>query len=436
MFLTASNRTGYHQLAVRLNKFPQGAPPSEQLYNILSMLFSEREARLVSQLPIRVFNAQKAAQAWKMSVSQTRKTLDALCKRALLVDIEQNGEMLYVLPPPMAGFFEFSLMSKRSDIDQKQLARQFYRYINMEEDFSHALFAQGHTQLGRVFVSESQIPPAFQIEVLDSERTSHVIRTAETIGVSQCYCRIKNAHLEKACDAPVDICLTLNYTAAALIRHGHARRIGIHEAMDIVETAKGHHLVQFGENVRRKVNFICNCCKCCCEGMQAAQRFAMSHPVQSTNFLPSVDTQTCNGCGQCKTVCPVAAVTLSGADKKQRQACFDTHICLGCGVCARTCPSGAIALQPRPQRVVTPYNTAHRVVLMAVERGTLQHIIFDNQVLYSHRILATLLGVILKLPPVKRLLAAKLLNSRYIESILQQLKWQPMDTYYDTQYNP
>jgi hypothetical protein len=38
-----------------LNRFPQGAPPSETLYQILKILFSEREAGLVAQLPIKPF---------------------------------------------------------------------------------------------------------------------------------------------------------------------------------------------------------------------------------------------------------------------------------------------------------------------------------------------------------------------------------------------
>ena len=41
-------RTGYEQLVERLNRFPQGAPPSDLLYAILKLLFTEKEAGLVS----------------------------------------------------------------------------------------------------------------------------------------------------------------------------------------------------------------------------------------------------------------------------------------------------------------------------------------------------------------------------------------------------
>ena len=421
----SGHHTGYHRLALRLNRFPQGAPLSRQLYDILAILFTEEEARLVSLLPVRVFTAQRAAKVWKMDLARTRRTLNRLCRKALLVDIPQNGKMTYCLPPPMAGFFEFSLMRQRSDIDQQTLARLLYRYINLEEDFAKALFARGHTQLGRVFVSESELPKREDLEVLEYERASAILNAAEIIGISQCYCREKMTTVKQGCKAPKEICMTLNTTAASLVRHGHARQVELAEALDTLEIAKGHHLVQFGENVRDRVNFICNCCKCCCEGMIAARRFAMQRPVATTAFIAAMDHHRCSRCGLCATLCPTEAITVAPKPSDQG-ATLDAQRCLGCGVCVRACPTTAIQLHPRTKRRITPLNTAHRVVLMAIERNTLQHIIFDNQVLFSHRALATLLSVIFTLPPAKRLLAGRQLQSRYLESLISRLKWQPI----------
>ncbi len=418
---------GYHQLAVRLNKFPQGAPPSERLYDILKILFSPEDARLVALLPIRVFREEQASQVWNMPLAATRKKLDDLCRKALLVDIEQNGGMHYCLPPPMAGFFEFSMMRARDDIDQKSLARLLYQYINVEKDFAHALFARGRTQLGRIFVYEHQVEEAYRLQILAHESAEQVIRSASHIGLCRCYCRHKMEHVGLACDAPQNICLPLNITAASLVRHGHARSIDTVQALDVLHQARDHNLVQFGENVRRQVNFICNCCKCCCEGLQAAQRFAMHSPVLTTNFAATVEADACSNCGQCAAVCPVEAIDSSSPGKKGR-AQVAADLCLGCGVCVKACPGGAIQLVPRPQRVVTPVNTAHRVLLMAIERGTLQHIIFDNQVLYSHRALAALLGALFKLPPVKRMLAGRQLKSRYLETLIDRFRWQPIQS--------
>jgi hypothetical protein len=64
-------------------------------------------------------------------------------------------------------------------------------------------------------------------------------------------------------------------------------------------------------------------------------------------------------------------------------------------------------------------NGAHRAVLMAIERGTLQHLIFDNGAFASHRAMAAVLGVILKLPPAKQLMASRQMKSRYLARLLE-----------------
>ncbi len=418
-------KTGYSELAKRLNKFPQGAPPTQLLFKILKMLFNEREAKLVSILPIKPFTAKKAADIWKMDLSRTQHVLDTLSDRAILVDMHQNGEIVYALPPPMAGFFEFSLMRIRDDIDQKLLSELFYQYLNVEEDFIKSLFTQGETKLGRTYVNEPALSDENALYVLDYERATNVIETSSHMAVGTCFCRHKMLHMNKACDAPLDICMTFNNTADSLIRHGVARQVDKIEGMDLLQKAYDHKLVQFGENVREKVNFICNCCGCCCEAMIAAKKFAISNPVHTTNFIPEVGIENCNGCGKCVDICPVEAMTLVSSNDphkpKRKRAELNEETCLGCGLCVRECKKENIVLKSRKKRVITPLNGTHRAVLMAIERGKLQNLIFDNQVLWSHRALAGVLGVLLRLPPLKQVLANKQIKSRYLEALINRM---------------
>jgi Pyruvate/2-oxoacid:ferredoxin oxidoreductase delta subunit len=136
-----------------------------------------------------------------------------------------------------------------------------------------------------------------------------------------------------------------------------------------------------------------------------------------------VDETLCNGCGKCVTACPVEAMALVSANDphhpKLRKARVSADLCLGCGVCVKQCSRSALKLRQRAQRVITPVDSVHRTVLMAVERGMLPNLIFDNQALASHRVMAAILGGILRLPPVQQAMASEQMRSRYLVKLLE-----------------
>ena len=119
----------------------------------------------------------------------------------------------------MAGFFEFSLMRVRGDIDQKALSERYYQYLNVEEDFIKALFLDGQTPLGRVFVQEPALSADNALHVLDYERAGEVICTASHIDISLCYCRHKMAY---GADVQTHSGLDSPGGPGAQVRHGGA----------------------------------------------------------------------------------------------------------------------------------------------------------------------------------------------------------------------
>jgi hypothetical protein len=172
-------KSGYAELVDRLNRFPQGAPPSDTLFSILKILFDEKEARLVALLPIKPFTASHASQA-SGNWTWRRKRFSRTGKRAILVDILSPGGA-----PLRAAAADGRLLRVLHDAAARRCRSEaagelFYQYINVEEEFITALF-MSETRLGRAFVNEDVLLPGEQqCTVLDYERASEVVRSAST----------------------------------------------------------------------------------------------------------------------------------------------------------------------------------------------------------------------------------------------------------------
>ncbi len=407
----------YLDLHNRLEKFPQHAPASEALFQILEILFSEKEATLVSKLPIKPFGIPLAAKLWKQSEEEAEIILNELADKGLLIDIMEENKRVFTLAPPMAGFFEFSLMRTDGKFDRKVLSELYYQYINKEDEFISILFNL-KPPIDRVYVHEDTLQDHDQSIILDYERASQVIDTATCITVGTCYCRHKMEHVGKACDNPQDVCLTFNNAAQSLSKHGIAKKISKEEAHEILDRVRKLGLVQVGDNSQTGVSWICNCCGCCCEALLGYKRLGYSSNIYS-NFEAKIDADACTGCGICAEKCPVDAMDMIEIPEGNNLAQVNYDRCIGCGVCQRFCPSEAIIMQRRKELNFTPVDVFERIVLSAIEKGTLPNLIFDNFSLWTHKVYRRLMKLYFSFPKVKRSLVEDQLQSRYLRSMVK-----------------
>jgi ferredoxin len=193
--------------------------------------------------------------------------------------------------------------------------------------------------------------------------------------------------------------------------------------MRILEQAKSAGLAQTADNVQRDVGYMCNCCGCCCGMMNAIRTFDIQSAIVSSNWIMDVDRSQCNGCGDCVDACPVQAISLEVGKiekKKRRWAVREETLCLGCGSCYPTCKYGGIRMTSREQRVFTPETTFDRMVTMAIERGKLANLIFDEPEGLGYRALGRIFSVLENSPPVKAAMAIKPLRSAFLNALVKR----------------
>jgi MinD superfamily P-loop ATPase len=425
----------YRLLRQRFDRQVTGAPDSPHMMNILKLLFSPQEAQIARQIPSQLTTLAALARRLKIDKQTLLDKMRDLARRGLAIDVEYNGEQYFALPPVVIGFFEFTYMRAREGLPMKELSKLFDAYMKQDDRFMQSVF-KGPTQLGRSLVHEEALPEinGDHTEILDWERASHIVKSATARGISLCSCRHKASHLGKACDHTLDNCMSFNYAAESLIKQGLARQVDTNEAMEILKASKEAGLAQTGDNVQQKVTYICNCCGCCCGMMDALKRFDIRNAIVTSNWIADVNMENCTGCGECAKICPVDAIEIIKLDmgkKKPKKAIPDETLCLGCGVCTSACEYKSMGMKARAQRPITPETAYDRIISMAIERGKLTHLLFDEPERLSYRALGRIISVLEKSPPVKAAMAIKPLRSAFLNAMVKGAKKQGRERFGD-----
>jgi Na+-translocating ferredoxin:NAD+ oxidoreductase RNF subunit RnfB len=236
------------------------------------------------------------------------------------------------------------------------------------------------------------------------------------------------------------MCISFGRDVDYAVRRNLARPVSKSELHELLSQAKEMRLVLNADNVRQDVQFLCLCCKCCCTVLNGIRKFGYPNILVTSRFIAACHEALCTGCGKCAASCPIDAIQMheernarrsapegapgrAGRNRTEHRARgvgnprVDSTFCIGCGVCGLACAKHAMRLIPREQRVLLPENTVERVVLQALERGTLQNFLFNNPNLASHRFLRAVVGVFLALPPVKRMIMGNAFRSKFLARI-------------------
>lgn len=355
----------YRALAERLNRNPVGAPVNETLMEILHRLYTESEALVGSKFPLLPMSLEKIAGITGTSAGELKVILEGMAEKGLVLDLPRKDTTYYMLAPMVIGFFEYTFMRVRDNLNMKELAELFDKYFKSAEVAEE--FFGGETKMFKALVYESLIPVAVETEVLTYERATEVIRQSGGGALSICSCRHKAGHLGTVCDAPLEVCMSLGNAGRWIVHRGLGQPATVDELLRVLDLTEKHGLVHLCDNVLNNPAYICNCCGCCCQVLKAVNQHGRlaAHP---SNFIPEVDVENCLGCGTCAESCQINAISMAEAGSSEVPA-INQELCLGCGVCAAACPNGSLAMARRAEVHTPPANKQEQFLRIAREKG-------------------------------------------------------------------
>ena len=353
------------QLQKRLHQNPVGLPEHTSVYEILSILFSDKEAEVGAKFPLGLVTIEELRKGVGIEGEELEGILKGMMKKGLVVSSKKDGQVRYLLSPGLTGFFEMTFMRTDETLPMKRLAELMYAYRNTPE-FLEEFLSPG-TSRGKAYVY-SGVLPEVKSEVLRFDEAAEHIKKAGRGSLGKCYCRHEAWHLGKNCSAPIDdICMSLGTASDFLVEQGFARRASVDELLGVLKRAEDLGLVHIGDNVQDQTTFICNCCGCCCGFLEGITKHHIEHAVSTTNYIARVDREDCNGCEACVDRCQIKAIRME-AD----YPVVSEEVCIGCGVCAHFCPVSAMKMEEREKKVIPPKTYKELMIRLMKEKGRLE----------------------------------------------------------------
>ncbi len=167
-----------------------------------------------------------------------------------------------------------------------------------------------------------------------------VLKGPPDVAVFECACR----HIRANSCKPTLVCMVIGQPFVDFLLEHHpndSRRLTQEEALKLLqeEYERGHlHSAWFKDVMFNRFYSICNCCKCCCGGIETMVKHGAPLMV-SSGYVAKVDESLCKACSTCVKACPFNAIQI-----ENDTAVVDWETCMGCGVCVGQCPRSGLTL--------------------------------------------------------------------------------------------
>jgi ferredoxin len=327
----------------------------DSVLSIVSFAYTEEEAEIASHLGYIPRTAKAIARKVKRPLHEVEPVLSSLADRLLIVSLTTKNKTVYSLLPLLPGVFELQIaVSKNHD---EEYGREFARlfedfYSELGDIIKPVLDDRKEFEIMRIIPIEQSIEGVSGLSTIafPSDVFSEMIDRNSSFALAECVCRIHSEYLGKGCDKPKDVCSGMGVIADLIVDKGLARRVSKEEFIDAKVRAAEAGLVNFVDNVLDPMQ-VCSCCSCCCVGLRLLTQHNFPAFIANSHFESVIDTQHCQGCGECIERCPVKAIS-----SQENSSQVDYSRCIGCGLCVSKCSSRAISMQERANYQPPPDN--------------------------------------------------------------------------------
>lgn len=328
----------YVKLARHLDEMPVGAPMSDELLEILRILFTPEEAELGSMLPFMNFTPEDISAAAGVPPAELETALDGMVSKGTVFKSVKDGVARYRLLPTVVGFSETPFWPGEDNARVRALAPLWYSYFRSA--FGREI-GDREVPLLRVVPVAEEISSGTQ--VLSYETVSKLVEEVDYRVVAYCPCRQFKAYIGEGCEHERENCFHFGSMGRYMVEQGMGRELTLEETLQKLKEAHEEGLVFSTDNYQGKVSTICCCCSCCCGFINTINELGYANAMAASSYAARVDEDSCIGCGDCEERCPVSAIALDD----EEIAHVDEALCLGCGVCIPTCSGEALTLERR-----------------------------------------------------------------------------------------
>lgn len=343
----------YTKLYERLNQFYIKVPPGDATFRLLAELYNEEDAELAIKFPQGKYTLEELTGLLGEDQNKLSMQVENMADKGLVfVTITDDGKKIYELQPWVPGVGEFSMLHglnvgpEKAKKVMKLMNEAYYDVFKPTDALAKAELEAIKETLPDPFIRTLPIGEAISEDkkIHSYEDVMAYIEKETSFAAMKCVCRQQAILMdEKPCSfeqVPEHSCLSFGVVADYVVDRNFGIRITKEECIDIVKTCSEAGTVFNSNNFTEGIQFLCNCCGCCCKSLQGIKAVGNLKIVDPSNFLCVVDEDACIGCGDCVERCPVASITLD-----EDVAIVDSFNCIGCGNCVTICPSGALTLE-------------------------------------------------------------------------------------------